>query len=188
MVLGVGLALVCVGVLVWPSAWADPRSVLWRERSRAWLRADDDASPAGDVAVAALLLVIALRTGLPVVAALERVAGHCRVDIARDLLGVVTAYERAGDRPETAWTRGPDSWQPIAAAMTVASRAGVAPGPLLRAAARATLRRESVAQEAAIGRVTVRLVLPLGLVLLPAFMGTTVLPLILVMTKDYVGT
>jgi len=188
VVLVVGLVLACVGVVVWPSAWADPRSVLWRERSRARLRAGEGASPAGDVAVAALLLVIALRTGLPVVAALERVAGHCRVDIARDLLGVVTAYERAGDRPETAWARGPDIWQPIAAAMTVASRAGVAPGPMLRAAARAILRRESVAQEAAIGRVSVRLVLPLGLVLLPAFMGTTVLPLILVMTKDYVGT
>lgn len=187
MLLGLGLVLACAAVVVWPSAWADPRSVLWRERPGARHRAGDRASPAADVAVAALLLVIALRTGLPVVMALERVAGHCRPDIARDLLRVVTAYERATDPPSDAWAGVPDIWQPIAAAMAVASRAGVAPGPLLRTAADAILRRESVTQEAAIGRVSVRLVLPLGLVLLPAFMGTTVVPLILVMTEGHLA-
>ncbi|MFN2319837.1 MAG: type II secretion system F family protein [Dermatophilaceae bacterium] len=187
MVLSLALALVCAGALLWPSPWADPRDAFWRERVRARTSAGPRDSPAADVAVAALLLVIALRTGLPVVAALERVAAHCRPDISGDLMRVVTAHERAGDRPADAWSGAPGTWQPIAAAMIVASRAGVAPGPLLRAAARAILRRESVAQETMIGRVSVRLVLPLGLVLLPAFMGTTVLPLVLVMTRDYLG-
>jgi pilus assembly protein TadC len=184
---GLGLVLACAGVMVWPSSWADPRSVRWRERARARHRPEEGDSPAADVAVAALLLVIALRTGLPIGAALERVAEHCRPDIAGDLLGVVTAYERAEDPPTDAWQRLPAIWQPIAAAMAVASRAGVAPGPLLRTAADVILRRESVTQETAIGRVSVRLVLPLGLVLLPAFMGTTVLPLVLVMTRGQLG-
>lgn len=184
-VLGLGLALAWAGVIVWPSARADPRTPPWRPL-RPTRRGGRD-SPASDVAVAALLLVIALSTGLPVVTALERVAAHCRADIAADLLRVVTAYERDGDRPLEAWAGAPSIWQPVAAAMAVASRAGVAPGPLLRTAARATLRRESVIQEAAIGRVSVRLVLPLGLVLLPAFMGTTVLPLVLLMTRGYLA-
>jgi Flp pilus assembly protein TadB len=187
VLLGLGLALACAGVAVWPSSWADPRSALWRERPGVRRLTGDRDSPATDVAVAALLLLIALRTGLPVVMALERVAGHCRPDIARDLLRVVTAYERAVDPPSDAWTGMPDIWQPIAAAMAVASRAGVAPGRLLRTAANAILRRESVTQETAIGRVSVRLVLPLGLVLLPAFMGTTVVPLVLVMTQGHLG-
>ena len=71
----------------------------------------------------------------------------------------------------------------VSTALTVAARAGVPPGPLLATAARDLLRREGETQEAAIGRVGVRLVLPLGLVLLPAFMCTTVLPLVLVMTR-----
>ena len=71
----------------------------------------------------------------------------------------------------------------MSTALTVAARAGVPPGPLLATAARDLLRREGETQEAAIGRVGVRLVLPLGLVLLPAFMCTTVLPLVLVMTR-----
>lgn len=186
MLPAVGLAVTCLGVLVWPSSWADPRSVLWRER-RAVRGPLDRSSPATDVAVAALLLAIALRTGLPVPAALERVARHARADIAGDLLRVLTRYERAGDRPAAAWSGVPGVWHPVAAAMTVAMTAGVAPGPLLRAAASAILRRESVEQEAAIGRVGVRLVLPLGLALLPAFMGTTVLPLVLVMTSGSLG-
>jgi len=99
---------------------------------------------------------------------------------------VVGGYERRDD-PDLAWRAAPSVWQPVAAALTVAGRAGVAPGPLLLAAAGAILRRESSAQEAALGRVSVRLVLPLGLALLPAFMCTTVIPLVLVMTRGYLG-
>lgn len=182
-----GLALVCVGALLWPSARADPRTVLWRSRTGRRGSSADRGSPATDVAVVALLLVISLRTGLPVVVALERVAGYCRSDVAADLLRVVTAYERDGDRAHDAWETLPDCWQPIAGALRVANRAGVAPGSLLRSAARTILRRESVVQETAIGRAGVRLVLPLGTVLLPAFMATTVLPLVLAMTGDHLA-
>lgn len=62
------------------------------------------------------------------------------------------------------------------------------PGSLLRTASSAVLRRESVLRESAIGRVSVRLVLPLGAVLLPAFMCTTVIPLVVVMTRGFLGT
>ncbi|HHU10798.1 MAG TPA: hypothetical protein GXZ60_12420 [Intrasporangiaceae bacterium] len=142
--------------------------------------------PAAEVAVIAHLIAVALRAGLPIGTALEEVAAQAPSDIARDLGAVVGGYERRDD-PDLAWRAAPSVWQPVAAALTVAGRAGVAPGPLLLAAAGAILRRESSAQEAALGRVSVRLVLPLGLALLPAFMCTTVIPLVLVMTRGYLG-
>lgn len=142
---------------------------------------------AADVALSARLLVIALSTGLPVATALERAAAHSGPEIAADLYRVAGGYARHADDPGRAWAQAPDLWQPIAAALVVAARAGVPPGPLLETAGRAVLRRESEAREVAIGRAGVRLVLPLGLVLLPAFMCTTVMPLLLVMTRGHLG-
>lgn len=180
------LAVTCAigGVLLWPSPWADPRQAYWRERSRATRPRGDNPALAQELAITAQQLAIALQSGIPVVTALERVAAHCAPELRRHVMPVVTAYER-GVEPEAAWRAAPGVWQPIATAFTVAGRAGVAPGPLLRTAAGAVLRRESEHRESAIGRVSVRLVLPLGAVLLPAFMCTTVIPLVIVMSQGF---
>lgn len=183
LLLALATVMALVGVALWPPAWADPRNASWWERARA---VAGDPVPAAEVAVAAHLIAIALRAGLPVSTALEEVAVQSPGDIARDLSAVIGGYERRDD-PALAWRAAPPVWQPVAAALTVAGRAGVAPGPLLLAAAVAILRRESSAQEAALGRVSIRLVLPLGLTLLPAFMCTTVIPLVLVMTRGYLA-
>jgi hypothetical protein len=180
-----GLLLASAGVVLWPSPWADPGRALWWEARRSSAGAQSPPAPATDVAVAARLLVIALRAGLPVAEAVRRAAEHCPAELARDLLRVVGAYDRTPDDPVRAWGSAPDIWSPIAAAMAVSQEAGVAPGSLLHAAAGAVLRRESVSRESAIAGVSVRLVLPLGLVLLPAFMCTTVLPLLLVLARGY---
>lgn len=177
-------ALTLAGVLSWPAPWSDPRRVLWLERGASRRGCDTVPASASEVATVAQLMAIALRTGLPVSGALERVAGYCTAELRADLLPVVAAYER-GAAPEDAWRAVPDLWSPITAALAVADRAGVAPGSLLLTASRAVLRRESVLRESAIGRVGVRLVLPLGAVLLPAFMCTTVVPLLIVMTTDF---
>lgn len=185
VLLGGGLGLVLAATLIWPSPWADPRTVRWSERHDTSRRPHRPAL-AHEVAVAAQLMSLALRTGLPVHTALERVVTHCSPDLVHDLMPVITGYER-GLEPEHAWARAPTVWQPVKAAFVAASRAGLPPGPLLLTASRSVLRREIVARESAIGRVTVRLVLPLGAVLLPAFMFTTVIPLIAFMTRDFVG-
>lgn len=185
LALGLGIGLVAVAVVVWPSPWADPRRVLWWERHGA-VSGPQPPAPAQEVAVAAQLMALALRTGLPVDAALERVVAHCPAELERDLMPVITAYER-GIEPALAWERAPAIWEPVGAAFVAASRAGLPPSPLLLTAARSVLRREGLAREAAIGRVTVRLVLPLGAVLLPAFMLTTVVPLVIFMTRDFLA-
>lgn len=184
VLLGTGLALVVAALLIWPSPWADPRRVLWSER-HSHSSAELTPALAHEVALAAQLMSLALRTGLPVHTALERVVAHCSPDLVRDLMPVITGYER-GLEPARAWARAPVIWQPVGAAFVAASRAGLPPSPLLLTASRSVLRHESVARESAIGRVTVRLVLPLGTVLLPAFMFTTVIPLIAFMTRDFI--
>lgn len=180
-----GLVTVLVAVLVWPSPWADPRRVLWWERRDLGL-ARADAAPAHEVAAAAQLMALALRTGIPVDDGLRRVLEHCSGELVRDLMPVIVGYER-GLEAAAAWSVAPNIWQPVSAAFVAASRAGLPPGPLLLTAAQVVRRREDVARETAIGRVTVRLVLPLGAVLLPAFMCTTVLPLVLFMTADFLA-
>lgn len=184
MLLGVGVGLVVASALVWPSPWADPRTVLWPERCGD-ARSPHHPALAQEVAVAAQLMSLALRTGLPVHAALERVVTHCSPELVHDLMPVVTGYER-GLEPAHAWARAPAIWEPVGGAFVVAARAGLPPSSLLLTASRSVLRHESAAREAAIGRVTVRLVLPLGAVLLPAFMLTTVTPLVVFMTRDFI--
>ena len=186
-VLIVGALLLALAVLAWPSPWADPRSPLWveaRQNRRSGIERGRAGSPAAEVGTAAQLMSIALRTGLPMELALEAVARHCSSELARDLWPVIAAYERGADS-EHAWRAAPEIWRPVAAALTVSQRAGLAPSTLLLSAATAIIRRESVHRESAIGGVSVRLVLPLGAVLLPAFMATTVIPLVLVMTRGF---
>lgn len=177
------LSLVLGGSLLWPSPWADPRTVRWRSRTDTRRRR---AASMATVAVAAHLMAIALRGGLPIGSAMSRVVDHLPRELSRDLLPVVAAYER-GEDSAAAWRSTPHVWAPVAAALTVAERAGIAPAALLVSAAGTVLRRESEARESLIGSAGVRLVLPLGLALLPAFMCTTVIPLVMVMTTGFLA-
>jgi hypothetical protein len=80
---------------------------------------------------------------------------------------------------DEAWDGSPGSLGALADALEPAWLDGAAPGPLLRQAAgsvRATRHRE--AQEAA-ARLGVRLVLPLGLCFLPAFVLLGLVPVVL---------
>ncbi|MPV38727.1 secretion system protein [Georgenia subflava] len=80
---------------------------------------------------------------------------------------------------EEAWAGAPRHLAPLADALEPAWLDGAAPGPLLRQAAgsvRATRHRQ--AQEAA-ARLGVRLVLPLGLCFLPAFVLLGLVPVVI---------
>lgn len=102
--------------------------------------------------------------------------GAALVEVSRAL--------RAGVDPGQAWGSAGEEWDAARRAVELAAVAGVAPGPALRAGA-ADLRREAVGEvEVATARLGVRLVLPLGLTFLPAFVLTTVVPLVLALTRD----
>jgi pilus assembly protein TadC len=99
----------------------------------------------------------------------------------------VAAALRWGASDDEAWTSVDPVWSGAARAVAIAHRAGIPPGPLLLAAAD-ELRRASLEQvELAAARVGVRLVAPLGLVLLPAFCLTTVVPLVVALGRQMLG-
>ncbi|WP_205739665.1 type II secretion system F family protein [Georgenia sp. SYP-B2076] len=78
-----------------------------------------------------------------------------------------------------AWESAPGMLTPLADALEPAWADGVAPGPLLRRAAESVRAgRHRQAQEAA-ARLGVRLVLPLGLCFLPAFILLGVFPVVI---------
>lgn len=143
----------------------------------------DPATP-DEVNAALVLLALGYRSGLPTWEVLDAVAEVLRgsadvhdAPVVRDLRQVAAAL-RWGASDDEAWASVGPVWSAAGRAVAIAHRAGIPPGPLLLAAAE-DLRRESLEQvELAGARVGVRLVAPLGLVLLPAFCLTTVVPLV----------
>jgi tight adherence protein B len=67
----------------------------------------------------------------------------------------------------------------IEEALRIATRSGLPPAELVRRAAREQRRRAAVAHSRATRRLEVRLVLPAGLCLLPAFVLVGVVPVII---------
>jgi pilus assembly protein TadC len=137
----------------------------------------DQASSSQQVAAALTLLALAYRSGLPTWDVLLAVASDLRDPVARDLRQVAAAL-RWGAEDSEAWGSVGPVWGPAARAVAVAHQAGVPPGPILLAAADDLRRADLERLEVAAAKVGVRLVAPLGLVLLPAFCLTTVVPLV----------
>lgn len=130
-----------------------------------------------------VLLALAFRSGLPTCDVLEAVSARSAPVPARDLRQVATAL-RWGASDDEAWAAIGERWAPAARAIALAARAGIAPGPLLLRAADDVGKAELERLEVSAGKVTVRLVLPLGLVLLPAFVLTTVLPIVAALARQ----
>ncbi|MGB5952774.1 MAG: type II secretion system F family protein [Ornithinimicrobium sp.] len=123
-------------------------------------------------------LSLALRGGAGLQPALREVAAASPGSTGVELMAVAAAMAWGLD-DDAAWSHAPPRWEPARRALMLASRAGVAPSPMLSAAAN-DLRRDRVAAvEEATARLSVRLVLPLGLAFLPAFVLTTVVPVVL---------
>ncbi|KGN41911.1 type II secretion system F family protein, partial [Knoellia aerolata] len=100
---------------------------------------------------------------------------------------VVASAHRWGQDAATAWTHVGDAWRPASMAWQAAERSGAAPAGVVMAAAQQMRRQESARVEAAIQRAGVLLVLPLGLCFLPGFIATTVVPVVLHLTRSALG-
>ena len=130
-----------------------------------------------EVASALALLALAYRTGLPTWQVLIAVAQTSTDPVAADLRQVATALQWGASETE-AWAAVGPAWAAAARVVSLAHAGGVPPGPLLTAASDDLHRAELDRLEVAAAQVGVRLVAPLGLVLLPAFCLTTVVPLV----------
>ncbi|MGM0386541.1 MAG: type II secretion system F family protein [Actinomycetota bacterium] len=128
------------------------------------------------------LVAAALRTGASIPRALQAVGAVCdseRLQRTGALLLLGAGWEEAWGEP-LEWRERPALPHAILGrTLEPAWRDGANPVPLLeRAAATMQARRDRAAREAA-GRLGVRLVLPLGLCHLPAFIAIGVVPVLL---------
>ncbi len=150
----------------------------WRRGLGSQLQGSTRTAPRAEAVASALaLLALAFRSGLPTWQVLDAVADQSADDVSQDLRQVAAALRWGADEHE-AWGSVDPAWAPAARAMSIAHRAGIAPAALLMKAADDTRRADLERLELAAAQVGVRLVLPLGLVLLPAFCLTTVVPLV----------
>jgi pilus assembly protein TadC len=144
-------------------------------------------SPSTDeIASAMVLLAVALQSGCGVVEAIEQVAA-VGDDPACLELGVVAAALRWGVDDPQAWSVVHPTWSRTALALRLAAVAGVAPSSLLLDGAADLRAAELAAVDVAAARAGVRLVLPLGFAFLPAFVLTTVVPVVLALIRHVLG-
>ena len=150
----------------------------------------DDAAardvPAVEVADAVDLLALALHGGAGLVEAIEAVASRLQGPLGAHL-HTVAAAERWGVGTVAAWASVPSAWQPAARALQMAATAGIAPADLLARAADDIREAEEQRLDVATARLGVRVVLPLGLLFLPAFVLTTVVPIVLALATQVLG-
>ncbi len=159
---------------------------LRRSRSRPGSRgplADGPVATSDQIASAMVLLAVALQSGCGVVEAVEQVA-DVGADAAAVQLGVVAAALRWGLPDAQAWAVVDPRWSRAELSLRLAAVSGVAPSSMLLDGAD-DLRTARLAQvDMGAARVGVRLVLPLGLAFLPAFVLTTVVPVVLALTRQ----
>lgn len=164
--------LVATVPLVWPS-----RAQTCSEAGHAAPAVRPAVDDVRAVAASLDLLALALGSGVPMVVAVEAVAQDAGDLVGRHLCQVAAAM-RWGVDEVRAWEGLPEVWKPASAALALAATAGVPPGGLLRRAAHDIRRREQQRLDESIGRVSVLIVVPLGLCFLPAFALLTVVPVV----------
>ncbi|MBO9555464.1 type II secretion system F family protein [Cellulomonas sp.] len=136
------------------------------------------AAVAVDVVLVLELVDAAVATGVALPRALEAV-GSAVGGARGDALHRAGTALVLGASWSTAWSGAGDALRMVANALEPAWATGSAPGPALRACAEAVRRdRRGRVREAA-GSLGVRLVLPLGLCFLPAFVLLGIVPVVL---------
>ncbi len=140
-----------------------------------------------EVAASMVLLAVALQSGSGVVEAIEHVAEVGPPVPAADL-AVVAAALRWGLDEESAWAEVDPRWSRAAMALRLAREAGVAPSSLLLTGADDLRSNRLAAIDVAAARLGVRLVVPLGVAFLPAFVLTTIVPVVLALARQVLAS
>lgn len=136
-----------------------------------------------DAAASIDLIALALSGGLPLADALGAVADVSTAAVGDDLR-LVEAALRWGVEPSVAWREVGSVWAPVGVAFTLAAELGLPPRRLLHDTADALRRSEASRREEAVGRLSVLLVLPLGLLFLPAFGLLAVVPVVIALARS----
>jgi len=134
-----------------------------------------------------VLLAVALQSGCGVVEGIEHVA-QVAPPVPAAELAVVAAALRWGLDEEWAWAEVDPRWSRAAMAMRLAREAGVAPSSLLLSGADDLRSNRLAAIDVAAARLGVRLVVPLGVAFLPAFVLTTIVPVVLALARQVMAS
>lgn len=178
--------LLTSAVLLWPPWGAPPQQVGSSAAAgdRCGEREESEERPRlTDVADATDLISLALTAGGSIPDALDSVARVAPSAVARDLRRVGAALRWGRDMRE-AWSFASPGWAPAATALVVSTSCGAPASEVLRSAAARIRESEERRLEAAAGRAAVLLVLPLGLFFLPAFVATSIVPMLLVLLGE----
>lgn len=159
-----------------------PRPAHHKYRGHQRGRSDDPAAGITEVPLLLELLGTALDAGLTVQGALHLVAGVSAQPIRESLLRVVAGLE-IGASWHNAWEGNVDRSDvaQIHAALSFGALTGAAAAPLLYAQAQQYRRSASRQAEKRAAALGVKLVVPLGLCSLPAFIALGVVPVVMAM-------
>lgn len=134
-----------------------------------------------------VLLSVALHSGSGVVEAIEHVA-QVAPAVPGTELAVVAAGLRWGLAEDQAWAEVDPRWSRTALALRMARDAGVPPSSLLLTGADDLRSARLAAIDVGAARLGVRLVIPLGVAFLPAFVLTTVVPVVLALARQVLAS
>ncbi|MCL2850483.1 MAG: SurA N-terminal domain-containing protein [Micrococcales bacterium] len=132
------------------------------------------------------LLDAAVGAGAPVPRALQAVGAAVDGEVG-DALATVGGRLILGAPWSEAVAAAPNALRDQLDPLGAAWSAGAAPGPLLRQACERLVRERRDLVRVAAGRLGVRLVLPLGLCLLPSFVLLGLVPVVLSLAGAFVG-
>lgn len=178
-----------VGLTAW---WVLPtrraRAVLARQRATETDPGREDAPEEHLVSAGVLVELVAsmLEAGIPVSRALRVLSASLRGQAGRGLGVVATALE-LGLSWKQAWASAgpvPASVGDLRAALTFSAVSGAPSAAALRAASAQVRRAEHRRAEAAAERLSVHLMVPLGLCSLPAFICWGILPVLIGLVPD----
>ncbi|WP_029289776.1 type II secretion system F family protein, partial [Cellulomonas sp. HZM] len=168
-------AVLVAAVLPWTSG----------RRPRGTPRARDEVHGPVDEVLLLDVLDAALSSGAPVPRALQ-VVGACVGGDDGAALARAAGALVLGASWDRAWAGSTSACAALADALEPAWTSGVSPGPLLRAEADRLRRERRTAARAAAATLGVRLVLPLGLCFLPAFVLLGLVPMVVSLASGLV--
>ena len=145
-----------------------------------------DGPLVGDLPAACDLLAVCLAAGVPLPAALAAVGGAVPGALGSDL-DRVAGLVRLGADAGRAWRDAAPALEPLARILRRSAASGARAVPALQALAaelRAAARSET---DAAVRRAGVRVLAPLGLCFLPAFVCLGVVPMVIGIAGDVLG-
>jgi pilus assembly protein TadC len=169
------MALGAAGVALGCAPWLQRRPV--RDRSPAGGRSSG-SEPELDAVLVLDLLDVAVAAGASLPRAFAVVGAAVGGTNGAALRSAGSAL-LLGASWEAAWSSAPHGLRDVASALGPSWTTGAAPGPALRARAEQRRRARRAQVRAAAGALGVRLVLPLGLCFLPAFLLLGLVPMVL---------